>query len=387
MPDFHHGVQIVEQTAGLRRIRTIATGVIGVVGTAPTADETAFPLDTPVLIAGDQVKASLLGDTGTLPGVMDAIFSQIGAMIVVVRVTEDADPATQATLAIGDVVDGVNTGMQALKDAESNLGIKPRILAAPGIDSEQAVATALATLAEDLRGFAYVGIAATTKEDAVTYRDNFASRRMMLIWPEPTAWDNAAEADVTVYATAYAIGLRAKIDNDTGWHKSLSNVAINGLTGLSKSVDFDLTNPNTAANFLNSNEITTLIRQEGFRFWGNRTCADAANEAYSFEVASRTSDVLADSIAAAMFGFIDKPMSKALIDEILKSINAKFRSLEARGYILGANAYVNEELNGDADLAAGKLTISYDFTAVPPLEQIELRQTITDTYVATLLAA
>ena len=43
---YHHGVRVIENNAGIRPIRTVATGIIGVVGTAPEAGD-AFPLDTP----------------------------------------------------------------------------------------------------------------------------------------------------------------------------------------------------------------------------------------------------------------------------------------------------------------------------------------------------
>lgn len=37
-------------------------------------------------------------------------------------------------------------------------------------------------------------------------------------------------------------------------------------------------------------------------------------------------------------------------------------------------------------LAAGKLTISYDYTPVPPLEDLTFIQTITDRYLVQLVA-
>ena len=50
--------------------------MIGLVGTAPDADETSFPLNTPVLIAGSRLEAAKLGSTGTLPMAIDGIFDQ-----------------------------------------------------------------------------------------------------------------------------------------------------------------------------------------------------------------------------------------------------------------------------------------------------------------------
>lgn len=89
----------------------------------------------------------------------------------------------------------------------------------------------------------------------------------MLIWPEFQSWDTVANAESNIYATACALGLRAKIDNDIGWHKTLSNVGVNGVTGISADVSWDLQDPATDAGLLNENEVTTLIRNNGFKFW------------------------------------------------------------------------------------------------------------------------
>lgn len=48
--NYHHGVTVTETTDLSTMITDIDSAVIGVVCTADDADETAFPLDTPVLI-------------------------------------------------------------------------------------------------------------------------------------------------------------------------------------------------------------------------------------------------------------------------------------------------------------------------------------------------
>ena len=83
---FLHGVEVIEIDDGIRPIQTVRSGVIGLIGTAPEANATEFPLNTPVLLAGTQRKAALLGDEGTLKDAIDAIFDQTGAMVVVIRV-------------------------------------------------------------------------------------------------------------------------------------------------------------------------------------------------------------------------------------------------------------------------------------------------------------
>uniref|UniRef100_UPI000FA2F50B phage tail sheath subtilisin-like domain-containing protein n=1 Tax=Escherichia coli TaxID=562 RepID=UPI000FA2F50B len=115
-------------------------------------------------------------------------------------------------------------------------------------------------------------------------------REGMLIWPDFTGWDTVLNADATAYATARALGLRAKIDEQTGWHKSLSNVGVNGVTGISADVFWDLQDPATDAGLLNQNDVPTLVPKDGFRFWGSRCLSD--DPLFAFENYTRTAQVL-----------------------------------------------------------------------------------------------
>ncbi len=223
---------------------------------------------------------------------------------------EDAEAAAAETLSNilgGAGADGKYTGLKALLTAEADTGVKPRILGVPGLDSQE-VATALATVCQSLRAFGYISAwECKTLSDAIKYRDNFSQRELMLIWPDFISWDTTANASSTAYATARALGLRAKIDQDTGWHKTLSNVGVNGVTGISASVFWDLQAAGTDADLLNEAGITTLVRKDGFRFWGNRTCSD--DPLFQFESYTRTAQVLADTMAEAHMWAVDKPMT------------------------------------------------------------------------------
>lgn len=61
-------------------------------------------------------------------------------------------------------------------------------------------------------------------------------------------------------------------------------------------------------------------------------------------------------------------------------IRAKMRSLVSQGYLIGGDCWLDESVNDKDTLKAGKLTIDYDYTPVPPLENLMLRQRITDQY-------
>ncbi|WP_054895370.1 MULTISPECIES: phage tail sheath protein [unclassified Pseudomonas] len=379
--EYHHGVRVLEINEGTRPIRTVSTAVVGLVCIADDADAATFPLDTPVLLTNVQSAIGRAGKTGTLAASLQAIAEQTQPATVVVRVAKGATDAETTSNLIGTTTDtGKYTGMKALLAAKTRLKVTPRILGVPGLDTLP-VATALTAIAQQLRGFAYVSASGCkTKEEAVAYRENFGARETMVIWPDFEQWSTASNATVTAPAVARALGLRAKIDKEIGWHKTLSNIPVNGVTGISADVFWDLQNPATDANYLNSNEVTTLINADGFRFWGSRTCTE--DPLFAFENYTRTAQVLADTMAEAHMWAMDKPMHPSLVRDIIEGINAKFRELVAGGYLIGGSAWYDEEVNSATTLKAGKLYIDYDYTPVPPLEDLTLRQRITDRYLA-----
>lgn len=384
--EYHHGVRVVEVNDGIRTIKTVSTSVIGLAATAEDADATAFPLNKATLITNVQQAIGKAGTSGTLRKALQAIADQVNTLVIVVRVPTGTNETETTSNVVGTTTaNGEYTGLKALLAAQSQLGIKPRILGAPGLDN-LAVATELIALAKKLRAFAYVSAHdCETKEQAVAYRDNFGAREVMVIWPDFSIWDTQTNQYINGFATARALGLRAKIDKEQGWHKTLSNVAVSGVTGLSKPVFWDLQDPSTDAGYLNSNEVTALINAQGFRFWGSRCCSD--EPLFLFENYTRTAQILADSIAEAHMWAIDKPMTPTLVKDIIEGINAKFRELKGLGYIVDGQAWYNEDLNDIATLKIGRLYIDYDYTPVPPLEDLTFMQRITDRYLIDFAAA
>jgi len=377
--DYHHGVRVVEINEGTRPIRTIATAVVGMVCTASDADPIAFPLNKPVLLTDVLTASGKAGELGTLAKSLDAIADQASPVTVVVRVEEGATEAETTSNIVGSVsANGQYKGLKALLAAEVQLGVRPRILGVPGLDS-LAVATELVVIAQKLRGFAYANAwDCETVSEAIAYRENFGARELMTIWPDFINWDTTTNADAPASAIARALGLRAKLDEQVGWHKTLSNVPVNGVSGLSRDIYWDLQNPATDAGLLNAADVTTLIRREGFRFWGSRTCSD--DPLFAFENYTRTAQVLADTMAEAQFWAVDKPMYASLVRDIVEGINAKFRELVRLGYLIGGECWYDEAANDKDTLKAGKLYLDYDYTPVPPLENLNLRQRITDRY-------
>ncbi|MGE4431890.1 MAG: phage tail sheath subtilisin-like domain-containing protein [Sphingobium sp.] len=372
---YYHGIKINEINTGVRNMATAATAILGMVAIASDADAATFPLNTPVLIDDLPSAIGKAGDEGHFAASLQAIADQANAPAIIVRVAEGEDDAGTAANIIGTTtVDGDLTGLQALLGAESLTGFRPRILGVPGYD-DQLVATALSTVAQKLRGFTYTAAQGDTVADVVTYRENFSAREQMLIWPE--------FSDFTGSAVARAMGLRAKIDQQTGWHKTLSNVAINGVTGISKAVPFSILSSDiTAASLLNDADVTVLARLNGFRFWGNRTCSD--EPLFAFESAVRTAQVLQDTIAQGLVWAIAKPITPGLVKDIVETINAAFRSLQSQGFIVGAEAWFDAAANPASAMADGKVVIDFEYTPCAPAESITINQRITDRFYASI---
>ncbi|EFH2892834.1 phage tail protein, partial [Escherichia coli] len=375
-----------------RVISTVSTAIVGMVCTASDADAETFPLNKPVLITNVQSVIAKAGKKGTLAASLQAIADQSKPVTVVVRVEDGTgdDEETKLAQTVSNIIgttdeNGQYTGLKALMGAESVTGVKPRILGVPGLDTKE-VAVALASVCQKLRAFGYISAwGCKTISEVKAYRQNFSQRELMVIWPDFLAWDTVTSTTATAYATARALGLRAKIDQEQGWHKTLSNVGVNGVTGISASVFWDLQESGTDADLLNESGVTTLIRRDGFRFWGNRTCSD--DPLFLFENYTRTAQVLADTMAEAHMWAVDKPITATLIRDIVDGINAKFRELKTNGYIVDATCWFSEESNDAETLKAGKLYIDYDYTPVPPLENLTLRQRITDKYLANLVTS
>ncbi|WP_201585228.1 hypothetical protein [Psychrobacter sp. HII-4] len=169
---YHHGITATETSNITPIIKSVSISTIALVSTSVDADDTKYPLDTPVLLTG------ITTDDVTKAGAKDALLSQClqtiksiqNTSVVVLRLSEPVDVTTVDTLL----------------SCQSRLGITPKIFIAPEIDTPT-MTRKLVEIAKKRRGFVYAsprmedGSLITAKEDIVAYRDTFAARELMLI--------------------------------------------------------------------------------------------------------------------------------------------------------------------------------------------------------------
>lgn len=374
-----HGVRIAEAAAGVLTLTVAATSVWGIVAQASDAVAATFPLDTAVLVTDLPAAIADAGVAGTLATTLRAISNTGRSIGVVVRVGEGTGDTPAEIAADRDAK--VIAGLQQLRLAEQAVGVRPRILACPGLDT-QAVAAALGVVAPQLNGFAYAAAIGETPAEVKTYRDGFGARELELIDRDFMAVDGEGD-EVTSYAAAHAVGVRAWLDREVGYHKTISNVAVPGVTGIVSPRTWDFQSADTEMGLINGADVTGLIRRNGYRFWGNRTCSD--DPRFAFESAVRTNQVLRDTIADGVFPYVDRPLTAQLANDIIESINAMFRREKLAGRIIGAEAFLAPGNTAD-QLAAGKLQIGYRYTPCAPLEDLGITSEITDEFYADTFA-
>lgn len=396
MPEqFLHGVEVIELNDGARPIKSVKSSIIGLVGTAPKG-----PVNTPTLILGSRKKAvEIFGSDSSfsIPRALDGIFDQAGAMVVVINV---ADPNNSNHLSSGnldpskitasDIIGGVDEvtnqykGMQSLLAAQSELGVTPRILIAPNFTHDMPegnanpVVSEMLSIAESLRAIIITDLPNTNEKDALKYIQTFGSSRIYPIYPWVKVLDIATNSITEEPSSARIAGLIVKSDNERGFWWSPSNMIINGIVGISKPIDFALGDPNSRANYLNENNIATIISQNGFRLWGNRSLS--ADQKWAFLQTRRTADMINDSLLKAHLWAVDRNITKTYIEDVLEGINNYLRHLKSIGAILGGNAFADPELNTPDQIAQGKIYFDFDFTPPYPAEHITFRSRMVDDY-------
>ncbi|KFA98774.1 phage tail sheath C-terminal domain-containing protein [Vibrio sp. ER1A] len=382
MAGFKHGIFGSTDNSGVRPMLMADTSFAVVVGTAPDADTTVFPANTPVLIAGNPhkiAKLDMTGDgNGTLFDALTAVFDQKRCAICVIRVEEGANEAETQTNIIGgvDAATGNKLGLEAILNVQAITGKRPRLLAAPGFTHIQAVLTKLLPIATRLRCKVFADCPLDGKyEDAVAYRQLWGDKRLELYWPQ---MKNATGKAVPM--SAYMLGLEVQKDQDAnaGYSASLSNRKVNGTLGTTVPVDYVDGDTNCMAHLLNENQITTVILDDGYRSWGNLSCSD--DPKWQFNSHVRVNDMVLDAITLGLKWARDRKILATFVEDVTESTQ-NFLDGEIRaGHLYGATAWADEDLNPPDSIIAGNFYLDYDFTPPGIAQAIQVTSHFTNDY-------
>ncbi|WP_375705540.1 phage tail sheath family protein, partial [Bartonella sp. AA86SXKL] len=220
----------------------------------------------------------------------------------------DNENATLTNILGGVNANGAYEGVHALIGAGSIVGQTPRILIAPGFTHQRPssvnieengtgatanpVAAELIGIAERLRAIVVLDAPNTTDEAALSAAKDFDSKRAIIV--DPFVKVNRDGKIVEQPASAAVAGVIAKTDFTHGFWHSPSNKVINGIVGTARPIDFSIGDRSSRANLLNEQNITTIIRENGYRLWGNRTLS--SDTKFAFLSVVRTADMINDAI-------------------------------------------------------------------------------------------
>lgn len=310
------------------------------------------------------------------------------------------DWADPSKVTPADIVGSINAagkrlGLKAFRDSYQLFGFYPKLLLAPVFSTQISVSSELIVQATALRAIAFldapIGI---TPQQAITGRGpagsinfNTSSQRAALCYPHVKMFDQATNTEQLRPLSTLAAGAQSRKDQDNGYWWSLSNTELLGVTGMERSIDAMINDPNSEANLLNEAGIITLFNSfgTGIRVWGNRSAAwPSESHPKNFINVRRVADVIAESLEYFSLQFIDRPLDNALIDAIMESGNSFMRKLIGDGAVIDGKVWYDKTLNEPTELANGHVTFSYDFMPPTPCERITYQASINIEYLRSL---
>ncbi|THF28564.1 phage tail sheath family protein [Pseudomonas atacamensis] len=385
---FFHGVTTTLIDTGARTISLPSSSIIGLCDTF-----------TPDILGGGTAKAGELvlltsereaiaafGADSAITKAAQAIYVRAKAVIVAVGVPKLEDAALQTSAIIGGVlVGGQRTGLQALLDGKSKHNAQPKLLIAPKHSATQAVATAMDALAAKLRAIAIVDGPNTTDEAVLAYAQEFGSKRIYLVDPGVQYWDTVTSATIDAPGSAWVAGLFAWTDATYGYWASPSNKEFVGITGTTRPIEFLDGDETCRANLLNNANVSTIIRDGGYRLWGNRTLS--SDPKWSFVTRVRTCDILMDAIQAGHKWAVDRSITKTYVKDVTEGLQAFMRDQKNAGAIINFEVYPDTEMNTASQLEQGKVYWRIRFTDVPPAENPNFLIEVTNEWLTEVLEA
>lgn len=382
---FLHGIEHLNLPADFAPVNDIVTAVIGLVGTSDkgTINE--------LILCSSAKDDAQFGTKGTIAEALKAIRMQDGtsgsALVFVVKIATDTAEVTPAQI-VGAVSEtGDRTGLKLFETALTKYGFEPMIYIAPHYSALGAVKAELVAITNKTEAMAYIDTPdGFTFKAAIESRGNegeFATLGdgQKLLFPHFLVanpdYDPDAEAPVAkhlnVPMSAFAAGLRAKLDLTEGWHVSSSNHRITGVEGMDVALTFGLGDQTCEANLLNAAGITTAVNMfgNGIVEWGNYTAGYPGNtNTEAFECVRRTRAIMKRAVQQACIPFIDKPFIQANVDAIRSTINQYLNGLVSQGKVMAGTCFYRPESNAVGELAKGHLTFDIEFTPALPMQRL-----------------
>lgn len=390
----NYGVNTVTSVNAARPIRIQSTTPIGVVGTVllPANADTMsaenkkiyekIKANEPLFFGSADKALEFFEDMeGTLRESLDGIADQnVSGPIIINTVELEATHSGKIPEDFYDDLTLKSKIIKAIGDFKGVAGVvgyKPNLIVALRFSHDLAVSTEMQSVAQRLLAMALVDLKANDESEAVLAVGSFGSNRVLLCDPYVKVWDTFTNAEITQPLSARRAGLIAWADaqSEYGFADSHSNRVVNGITGTSRTIEFNA-GQDCEADRLRTKGIGTVIRYNGFRIWGGETTD--IDPIWQDHTRVRIFDRISEVALDGLFWAIDRRAD--ILKSVKDSVEQMLLALKGAKVLLGFNVYWDAERNTTANITAGKFYLVAELQNMPILKRLEVNFSYVDRY-------
>ena len=292
------------------------------------------------------------------------------------------------------------TGLELIDSVFPKYTMAPDLILCPNWSHDPEVAAVMAAKGENINGVfeadAVIDLASTDNGGATYYTEvpalkkenNISNVNQLACWPKVKLGER-----VFNYAVQLAGSISATDNNDdlgggtpceSASNKTLQADSMVLASGEEVTLDVQ------KANYLNDNGIITALNfYGGFVSWGNYTAAFPAttDPVDYFYCINRMFKWVAKTVVLSYWNYIDRRLTRRLLDAILQGVNNWLNSLTAEEKILGGRVEMLESENSLTALMAGRVKFHIYITPPSPLQQMDWVVEYDISYLSAALAA
>ncbi len=323
---------------------------------------------------------------GTIVRVLDGIIDQnakcpIILSFVVINLSQSGESA-ESFYNDAEIKTRIIEAIGRFRKAYALFGYKPNLIIAPYFSHDLDIGAEMQSIATALSGHAIIDLNCENEAEASVKVASYGSERVLLCDPYVKVWDTLKNAESFEPMSARIAGLIAYVDGEEeyGFSNSHSNRVLGGISGTKRIVEFEAGEECEADRIRNKN-ITTIIRYQGFRTWGNHTTS--MDSIWQDFTRVRVFDRIAKAALEGVFWAIDRraDVLKAAKD----SVEEMLLALKGADVLVDYEVSWNDELNTAANITAGKFYLDVDLMNTPIVKRLEINFNYTDKYADTLI--
>jgi phage tail sheath protein FI len=360
----NYGVNVVTSVKASRPIAIESTTPIAIVGYGGELESGLHyygSISAALEALGEETEGTII------PALLDMETTNVNTPIFLSVVAQGTASGTEGE---GDYISAeaatalnLSEGIKELKKCGSLFGSKPNLIVAPEYSHNAPVWAALQSVADALLATGIVDLYAQTEAEAIVQVANFGTKRLLLCDPYVQTAQGMRPASHLIAAMI----ARTDGEREYGWSDSFSNRVVNGVFGSSRAIEF-IPGQTCEADRLRTEKITTLIRYNGYRFWGGETTD--IDTIWQSLTRVRIFDRVVQAGLEGVFFAIDRRADELIYAR--QSIEGMLNNLKGAGVLLGFDVYWDREQNTKENITAGKFYLVAEMQDTPIVKRLEI---------------